>query len=151
MSASASSDSPISGVTLTALKIFEGAMGNVMHGLRSDDDVYHGFGEAYFSTVNPGVIKSWRRHKEATLNLIVPQGEIRFVVCDDRGEWEAVFWEVNLSLENYQRLTVAPGLWLAFQGVSSGTNMLLDIIDLPHDPAESEAKALDEIPYDWGR
>ena len=149
MSDSDSNDCPIPGVKLTPLRIIKGELGNVMHGLRSDDDSYQGFGEVYFSTVNPGIIKSWRRHFDVTLNLIVPQGEIRFVFCDDRQGGDPVFWEVNLSLENYQRLTVAPGIWLAFQGVSSGTNMLMDVIDLPHDAQESEAKALEEIPYHW--
>ena len=60
-----------------------------------------------------------------------------------------MFWEINMSLENYQRLTIPPGIWLAFQGVSEGTNMLLDLIDSPHDPDESDKRALEEIPYDW--
>ncbi len=151
MSASESNECPIPGVTLTSLRIIEGALGNVMHGLRSYDESYAGFGEVYFSTVNSGVIKSWRRHFDVTLNLIVPQGEIRFVLCDDRQEGDPIFWEVNLSLENYHRLTVSPGIWLAFQGGSSGTNMLMDVIDLPHDAQESETKALEEIPFDWNK
>ena len=83
------------------------------------------------------------------MNLLVPQGEVRFVLCDDRGE-NPVFWEVSLSPKSYQRLTIAPGVWLAFQGVSPETNLIMDLIDLPHDPAESIKKELDEIPYDWG-
>jgi dTDP-4-dehydrorhamnose 3,5-epimerase len=144
-----SSSCPIPGVVLTPLKIFEGPQGMVMHGIRSDDRTYAGFGEAYFSTVNTGEIKSWRRHKEVTLNLLVPQGEIRFVLCDDRQADEPVFWEVNLSLKNYHRLTVSPGIWLAFQGVSEETNLLMDLIDLPHDPAESDKLDLAEIQYRW--
>ena len=149
MSESDSTSSPIPGVTLTPLKIFEGELGSVMHGLRSDDSCFKGFGEVYFSTVKTGAIKSWRRHFDVTLNLVVPLGEIRFVLCDDRQAGAPEFWDVFLSLKNYQRLTVAPNLWLAFQGVSSGTNMLMDLIDLPHDAQESETRSLEEIPFDW--
>lgn len=55
-----------------------------------------------------------------------------------------------MSLENYQRVTIPPRIWLAFQGVSEGINMLLDLIDSPHDPDESDKRDLEEIPYDWG-
>ena len=139
---------PIPGVTLTPLKRFVGPLGNVMHGLRSDDASFKGFGEAYFSTVNYQSIKPWRLHHKVTLNLMVPEGEVRFVLCDNRGE-EAIYWEVTLSPDHYHRLTIAPGVWLAFQGVSSGTNLIMDLIDLPHDPEESVKKELEEIPYSW--
>jgi dTDP-4-dehydrorhamnose 3,5-epimerase len=149
MSASQSNHCPIPDVTLTPLKVIEGAQGNIMHGVRSDDETFVGFGEVYFSTVHGGEKKPWRRHSKVTLNLLVPHGEIRFVLCDDRDGPGPVFWEINMSLENYQRLTIPPGIWLAFQGVSEGTNMLLDLIDSPHDPDESDKRALEEIPYDW--
>ena len=139
----------IPGVVLTPLKIIEGALGDVMHGLQASDSSFHGFGEVYFSTVNSGAIKSWRRHREMILNLFVPQGEIRFVLCDDRHDGEPMFQEVFLSLKNYQRLTIPPMIWIAFQGISSGTNLLMDLINLPHDDDESEKKALDEIKYAW--
>ena len=65
---------------LTELKIIEQTQGYVMHGMRSSDGSCAGFGEAYFSTVNNGMIKGWKLHRKMTLNLIVPHGEIRFVV-----------------------------------------------------------------------
>ena len=43
---------------------------------------------------------------------------------------------------NYSRLVVPPGVWMAFEGVSQETSMLLDIIPLPHDPSESDRKPL---------
>ena len=52
---------PILDVTLTPLKVIEGAQGNIMHGIRSDDETFVGFGEVYFSTVHAGEIKPWRR------------------------------------------------------------------------------------------
>lgn len=142
---------PIDGIRLTPLKVIEGDKGNIMHGIRADDETFVGFGEAYFSTVQAGEIKPWRKHSVVTLNLLVPHGEIRFVLYDDRRPGDPIFWEVNMSLENYYRLTVPPQIWLAFQGVSKGTNMLLDIINSPHDPNESEKLVLEDIPYNWDK
>ncbi|NET40173.1 MAG: dTDP-4-dehydrorhamnose 3,5-epimerase, partial [Cyanothece sp. SIO1E1] len=149
MSHAVSDPCPIPGVHLTPLKIIEGPLGTVLHGLKSHEPSFIEFGEVYFSTVKHQAIKSWRRHLDVTLNLVVPQGEIRFVLCDDRPGEEPVFWEVYLSRDNYQRLTVAPGIWLAFQGISEETNMLMDVIDLPHADQKSETKELEEIPYSW--
>ena len=51
---------------------------------------------------------------------------------------------------NYQRLTVAPGLWMAFAGADSEkTSMLMDLIPEIHDPSESDRKELEEIKYDF--
>ncbi|MCB1122964.1 MAG: dTDP-4-dehydrorhamnose 3,5-epimerase, partial [Verrucomicrobiae bacterium] len=133
----------------TPLKVIEGDQGRIMHGIRSDDETFFGFGEVYFSTVNGGDIKSWRRHSVVTLNLLVPHGQIRFVLCDDRQSGNRIFWEVTLSLENYYRLTIPPGVWLAFQGMTPRTNMLLDLIDAHHDPDEADKLPLEAIPYAW--
>jgi dTDP-4-dehydrorhamnose 3,5-epimerase len=82
------------------------------------------------------------------LNLVVVVGEIRFVVYDDRRDSKTYgqFSECILSpATNYQRLTVSPGLWIAFQGMGKETSMLMDIIPEPHDPTETTNKELFEI------
>ena len=88
-----------------------------------------------------------------TLNLIVPTGEIRFVIYDDREHslTNNQVFDINLSRDNYYRLTVPPGLWLGFQGVSADTNLLLNIANIEHNPDESINIPLKEIKFDWGK
>ena len=74
----------IEGLLLTPLKIIDVPGGAVLHGMKSSDPGYSGFGEAYFSRVEPGVIKAWKKHNLMTLNLVVCAGRIKFVVYDDR-------------------------------------------------------------------
>ena len=74
----------IDGVILTPLKKIIHPKGNILHGLKKNDHGYAGFGEAYFSTIRHNEIKGWNYHKEMTLNLIVPIGEVTFVIYDDR-------------------------------------------------------------------
>ena len=50
---------------------------------------------------------------------------------------------------NYQRLTVPPGIWMAFYGVGEGISMLMDIIPEPHDPSEADRIDLNEIVYNF--
>ena len=139
------------GVILTPLKQIQHSKGNIFHGMKSGDIGYSGFGEAYFSAVNPGQVKGWNRHKRMTLNLIVPIGSVKFVIIDYQNK---IFnnnnlFEVELSLENYQRLTIPPGLWLGFQGTSNTQSLMLNIADMEHDPDEKESKSLNEIKYKW--
>ena len=42
------------------------------------------FGEIYFSTIYPGVVKGWHRHREMTLNYACVHGRIKLVLYDDR-------------------------------------------------------------------
>lgn len=140
----------IMGVSLHPLKHISVPKGDIYHALKSTDEGYTGFGEAYFSQIESGEVKGWKRHNRMTLNIIVPVGKIRFVIFDDRegSETYGKFQEVTLSPEdNYQRLTLAPGLWMAFQGMDNNTSMLMDIIPEPHDPTEASRKNLEEINF----
>lgn len=141
----------IEGVELTSLKIIPGDNGNVMHAMKRNERSFRGFGEAYFSTVTKGAVKAWKRHREMTLNLVVPCGEILFVLWDDRSDSKSCgeLLEIRLSPENYRRLTVPPMVWVGFKGVGDGTNMLLNIADIPHDPGESDQICKNDINYNW--
>ena len=142
--------SSINNIILTPLGIIENAKGDIFHGMKCSDIGYGGFGEAYFSTINPGSIKGWNRHKQMTLNLIVPIGSVKFVIIDDAIVDNNLI-EVELSLQNYQRLTVPPGLWVGFQNMYKEQSLILNIADMEHDPAEKDTKNLDEIDYKWTR
>lgn len=140
------------GVTLHPLKRIIVPKGDIYHALKSTDEGYAGFGEAYFSQIEHGEVKGWKRHNRMTLNLIVPVGTVKFVIYDDRegSPTYGEFAEIILSSEsNYQRLTVAPGLWMAFYGEGKGTSMLMDIIPEPHDPSEASRMELEAIGYEF--
>ena len=142
----------IDGVRLTPLKIVKVADGDVFHGMRASEPGFSGFGEAYFSEIHSGVVKPWKRHRRMTLNLVVIRGLIRFVVHDDRpgSATHGVTAEYRLGPpDRYQRLSVAPGLWMAFQGLSGETSLLLNIADIEHDPAEADRGGRDDFPFDW--
>ena len=142
----------IEGVLIVPLKIISIDGGDVLHAMKSSDEGYLGFWEAYFSTIKHGVVKAWKRHREMVLNLIVPVGMITFVLYDDRQDSSTYgsFQEIILSQENYCRLTVPPMVWLGFKGVMEGANsMLLNIANIPHDPDEVDRLELDVLKYNW--
>ena len=141
----------IDGTILTSLKIIDNPLGDVFHAMKSIDNGFSGFEEAYFSTIQSGVIKPWKKHLKMTLNLIVPAGEIRFVLYDDRlnSKTKEQFMDVSLSLKNYHRLTVPPNVWMAFKGEANQLNLLLNIANMDHDPKEVVRTDLNEIKFQW--
>jgi dTDP-4-dehydrorhamnose 3,5-epimerase len=140
----------ISGVSLTHLKQFTLEHGDVLHGLKSNDNGFEGFGEAYFSFINFNKIKAWKKHRKATLNIIVPIGEIQFVIYDDREDSPTFenFCSVSLSRNNYRRLTIPPMVWMGFKGICN-QNLLLDIMNFRHDLDEEDRRTVESIPYSW--
>lgn len=133
------------GVILTPLKQILHPKGDIFHGMKKSDAGYDGFGEAYFSTINKDDIKGWKKHTKMTLNLVVPVGEIKFVVYDEETK---EFLSITLSQNNYQRLTLKPNLWMAFQGVGE-YNILLNLASIEHNRDEAITKDLSEIHYEW--
>ena len=119
--------------------------GDILHVMKRSDDGYDGFGETYFSTIHKGDIKGWKKHTQMILNIVVPVGKIEFVIYDEETK---EFHTVVLSRDNYKRLTIKAGLWVAFRGIDEN-NMLLNIASIEHSPDESINKEIGYIKYEW--
>lgn len=142
----------IEGVSLHPLKQISVPKGDLWHAFKATDEGFVGFGEAYFTQIKPHEVKGWKRHSRYVLNLVVVSGTIKFIIYDDREDsvTNGQFQEIILTPKgNYQRLTVAPGLWMAFAGADEDTSMLMDLIPEVHDPSEGDRKELAEIPYNF--
>lgn len=133
-------------VRLTPLSIVPVPAGDVMHAMRRSSPGFVDFGEVYFSCVQPGALKAWKRHQRMTLNLVVPIGCVSFAVID--GE-SGLGRRYELGPASYGRLTVPPGLWVGFKGVAPELSMILNIADLEHDPGEEDRAAADRFAFDW--
>lgn len=132
--------SVVSGVALTAETIITNDKGDISHALKKTSDGFRGFGEAYFSRVDKHAIKGWKRHNQVHINLVVPVGSILVAIHDDRTESETFGKTSVLRLgypENYSRLTVEPGLWVAFMG-EEDVNLVLNITEREHHPDEAD-------------
>ena len=144
----------IDGVVVTPLKQIPDERGSVMHMLRRDCSTFSEFGEIYFSTVHPGVVKGWHLHHRMILNYSVPVGRIKFVLYDQREDspTKGKISEVFMGPDNYVLVTVPPLIWNGFKGIGDVTSLVANCASIPHDPDEIERRdPLDEeIPYDWG-
>jgi len=140
------------GVVVTLLKQIEDERGKVMHFLRSDWDVYNGFGEVYFSVIKSGKIKGWKKHKEMTQNLVCVTGEIKLVLYDDRNESITYgnLREIYIGEQNYNLITIPPGIWVSFASLNE-ESVLANCASILHDPAEGLSLPVEteRIPYNW--
>ena len=144
----------IEGIAIVELREISDSRGAVLHMLRCDALDFTRFGECYFSEVLPGAVKAWKRHSAQTQNLAVPIGRIRLVIYDDR-EFSRSRGAVQIlelgRPDAYLRLRIPPGLWYGFACISAIPALLANCADLPHDPADSEVRPLNDpaIPYSW--
>jgi dTDP-4-dehydrorhamnose 3,5-epimerase len=139
---------------LTRLTQIVDDRGAVFHYLKSSQDTYNGFGEAYYSKINPGIIKGWKMHKLVHQHFCVPTGEIKIVIFDNRDEspTKGLFDELVLNdTDNYCLLSMPPRLWYSFKCISNNFSLLANIIDQLHNPDEAVNLSLTDknIPYAW--
>lgn len=139
----------LDGVLFTRLRRIKTVGGDVFHAMKNSDPGFNGFGEAYFSAIESGCVKGWKRHTAMTLNLVVPIGEIQVSIIDDTEENLKNFILGPDQVDAYGRLTIPAGLWVAFGGRASGTSMLLNLASIPHDPQETETRALSCFTWSW--
>lgn len=143
----------IEGVIVKPLRKILDERGSIFHMLRADDELFEKFGEIYFSSVNPGVVKGWHLHKEMILNYACVSGKIKLVLFDDRksSKTKGNLMEIFLGDENYILVKIPPKVWNGFKGIGVFPSIVANCSTLPHDP--KEIKRMDPlknfIGYDW--
>jgi dTDP-4-dehydrorhamnose 3,5-epimerase len=143
----------IDGVEIFPLRQIADERGKVMHMLRADDPHFQGFGEIYFSTVNPGAIKGWHIHSLMMLNYACVAGLVKLVLYDDRVDspTRGRLQELFVGDPNYVLVRIPPMVWNGVKGLGSAPSMIANCASHAHDP--QEISRLDpfspQIPYDW--
>jgi dTDP-4-dehydrorhamnose 3,5-epimerase len=144
----------IEGVQIVPLRRIPDERGTIYHMLRADDPHFVQFGEIYFTSVYAGVVKGWHKHREMTLNYACVFGRVKLVLYDDRLDSASAgtVIEVFLGPDDHSLVTIAPGIWTGFKGLSQPFALIANCCTHTHDP--SRTTRLDpfdnDIPYDWG-
>ena len=144
----------IEGVIIKKLTKIPDERGSIYHMLRKDDPEFKEFGEIYFSTAYPGVIKGWHLHKKMTLNYAVIHGMIKLVLYDDRknSPTRGELMEIFIGEENYCLVVIPPGIWNGFKCIGNKMAIVANCATLPHDKNEivyMDPLNNDLIKYDW--
>lgn len=146
----------IEGVIIKSLRKIPDARGTILKMQECCDYEFKGFGEIYFSTIYPGVIKGWHLHENAILNYTVISGNIRLVLYDDRvgSITRGELMEIYIGDDNYSLIQIPEKVWNGFMCVGNKTAILADLINVNHDMdimTRMEPHNNPIILYDWGR
>ena len=143
----------INGVYVRELQKFCNDQGCVLKMLSENDFYFDRFGEIYFSSIMPGVVKGWNVHTRQDANMVCISGNVQLVLYDRRSDSESfqAIQEVSMGENHYCLVQIPPGIaysWKAHDGKSA---LIANCATLPHDPQESIKIALtsNEIPYQW--
>jgi len=135
----------MSRVRLSEPKVISNPRGNISRILRATENDFAGFGEAYLTSINEGATKGWKKHARMVMNLVVPHGKVGFYLLEEDSGNKTY---VELGEDNYKRLCVMPGVWMAFRGLAQGSSLVLNIASIEHDPAEAINRGIDEFELD---
>ena len=147
----------IQGVKVKQLRVIPDQRGRLMEVLRSDDDVFSQFGQAYITTVYPGVVKAWHYHKVQEDNLAVLQGMVQIALYDPR-EGSPTRGQVDVfyaGILNPVLVHVPPLVYHGFKNIGADEAIVLNLPTEVYDYAAPDEYRVDphstDIPHDWGR
>jgi dTDP-4-dehydrorhamnose 3,5-epimerase len=144
----------IDGVQVIPLRRIADERGTIYHMLRADDPHFVQFGEIYFTSIYPGVVKGWHKHREMTLNYACIYGRVKLALYDDRpgSPTAGTVQEVFFGPDSHSLVSIPPEVWSGLKGMSEPFAIVANCCTHPHDP--SRTTRLDpfdnDIPYDWG-
>jgi dTDP-4-dehydrorhamnose 3,5-epimerase len=146
-------EASIEGVQVVPLRRIPDERGTIYHMLRADDPHFLEFGEIYFTSIYPGVVKGWHKHREMTLNYACIFGRVKLVLYDDRADSSTAgtVSEHFLGPDDYSLVVIPEGIWTGLKGMSRPYALVANCSTQPHDPRRTTR--LDpfdnDIPYHW--
>ena len=124
---------------INKLKKFDDERGYVLHGMKFNDKESFGIKEVYFSTVNYGFYKGWKKHQNMVLNLIVIEGKVLFYLADNEFK---EFKEIIICKNDLKRITIMPKQWLSFTSLVKPDSKIMNIANLTN-----KEDITDNIPF----
>jgi len=147
----------IAGVEARQTKVIPDERGRLGEIFRADDPWFEKFGQSYFTTTYPGVVKAWHYHKIQTDHFYVIKGVIKVGLYDGRegSETYGVVNQVYLSEHCPGILRIPPGIYHGWMCVGNEEAYIINITSEVYNYAEPDEFRKDphdnDIPYDWTR
>ena len=143
----------IHGVEAKDLRLYVDERGIVVEILRSDDPIFDQFGQVYYATCNPGVIKAWHYHKIHTDYLYCIYGSAKLGLYDAREDSPTHGLTNTFIMNEYNHLLVKvpPGVLHGQMCLSAVPCIMVNVPTHVYDPAdEYKVDPFDpSIPYEW--
>jgi len=147
----------IEGVKTKLIKVITDERGRLAEILRSDSELFQKFGQVYYTTAYPGVVKAWHYHKIQTDHFFCLKGMTKLVLYDPREDspTRGLINEFIVGDHN-PLLVVIPNLvYHGFKAISKEESIMINIPTELYNYDNPDEYRIDphsgEIPYDWAR
>lgn len=143
------------GINVISLKKITNEKGFLLEVQRNDDKDFPGFGQAYITTTNPGIIKAWYRHHKQIDQIALIKGELLLVLYDTRQNSTSYnqIKEIHMVEKNPLLVQIPPGVWHGFKTISNEPALLLHINTIAYNFKNTDEDRLPPedktIPYQW--
>ncbi|MHC4388924.1 MAG: polysaccharide biosynthesis C-terminal domain-containing protein [Planctomycetota bacterium] len=147
----------IDGVAVRRAKVIPDERGRLGEIMRSDDPWFEKFGQVYFTSTYPGVVKAWHYHKKQTDHFYVIKGTVKISLYDQRkgSSTEGVVNELYLGEHSPGLVRVPPGIVHGWMCVSEAEAYIVNVVSEVYDYSEPDEFRIDphenDIPYQWAR
>ncbi|MFS1512933.1 dTDP-4-dehydrorhamnose 3,5-epimerase family protein [Chengkuizengella sp. SCS-71B] len=144
-------------IEIMSLKKVTNEKGFLMEVQRNDDAEFPGFGQAYITATNPGVIKAWYRHRKQIDQITLIRGELLLVLYDTRENSISFnqIKEIYIVEKDPLLVQIPPGVWHGFKTLSNDPAILLHMNNIAYDFENKDEDRLlpndKTIPYKWER
>jgi len=152
-----SSGGLIAGFGARRAKVIPDERGRLGEILRADDPWFEKFGQVYFTTTYPDIVKAWHYHRRQTDHFYVIQGTVKVALYDGREDspTRGTVHELYLGEHCPGLVRIPPGVQHGWMCVSRVEALIVNIVSEPYDyksPDEFRTHPHDnDIPYDWTR
>ncbi len=147
----------IDGVAVRHAKVLPDQRGRLGEIMRADDPWFEKFGQVYFTTTYPGVVKAWHYHNKQTDHFYVIKGTVKVALYDNRktSPTHAEVNEIYLGEHNPGLIKIPPGVMHGWMCVSKSEAYIVNLVSEMYDyknPDEFRTPPHDNhIPYEWAR
>ena len=152
-----SSGKLIDGVKARRAKVLPDERGRLGEIMRADDPWFEKFGQVYFTSTYPGVVKAWHYHEKQTDHFYVIKGTVKIALYDQRKD-SPTYQTINqIYLGEYcpGLVRIPPGVLHGWMCVSQTEAYTVNVVSEMYnytDPDEYRTDPHDnDIPYDWIR
>lgn len=145
----------IEGLIVRSLTVNADERGSLTELLRSDDELFRRFGQAYASLNYPGVVRAWHWHEKQWDYWVTVQGMVKAVCFDRRADSTTAGQIVETFMGEHRpvQLVIPPGVAHGYKTIGTMASILINFPTEVYDRSSPDEFRLPfdtpEIPYDW--
>ena len=145
----------IDGVSVRRATVLPDERGRLGEIMRADDPWFEKFGQVYFTTTFPGVVKAWHYHEKQTDNFFVIKGTVKIALYDQRQDSSTSRTVNELYLGEHcpGLLRIPPGVLHGWMCVGSVEAYIVNVVSEMYNYSDPDEFRIDphenDIPYEW--